>query len=336
MNTNKKLIAWMTLLTGLSVSAIAIFYSVVGLAAIFAAAVIPIVIMGVVLEVGKLVATIWLKTYWNEAPKLIKYYLITAVTILMLITSMGIFGFLSKAHSDQTLISGDVTSKIAFIDERIKVQEDNIASARKDLSQLDSQVNETLKRTATQENNSGVDRSVAIRKQQAKERTDLQKSIQDSQTQIANLRNEKAPIAAEVRKIEAEVGPIKYIAAIVYGEKPDTNILEKAVSWVIIIIVAVFDPLAIVLLLASQHSFALLTKQEPPQSEDEEAPQEDPKPEEPQVITDASIPIDNDNFALPGEDLEKIKKWKAENPDQSMKRVRAMHKAGTIKKLPWH
>jgi hypothetical protein len=251
------LMAYLTLITGLLISAVAIFYSVAGLISIFSAAPLAIIIMGTALEVSKLVATVWLKQNWNVAPRLLKGYLLFAVAVLMFITSMGIFGFLSKAHSDQTLVSGDVQSKIAVYDERIKTEKDNIEAARRALTQMDAAVDQTIARSTTE---AGASRAAQLRRQQAKERTQLQKEIANSQKRISALNDERAPIAAEVRKVEAEVGPIKYIAAFVYGDNPDANLLEKAVTWVIILIVVVFDPLAVMLLLASQYSFGLLKR----------------------------------------------------------------------------
>jgi hypothetical protein len=251
-NLSDKIIAWLALLSGLTISAVAIWYSVAGLVSIFAAAVIPIIVMGVVLEVSKLIATVWLKINWTRAPVFIRSYLIAAIAILMVITSMGIFGFLSKAHSDAGLVSGDVMAKIAVYDEKIKTERENIDAARKALTQMDAQVNERLSRST---DDRGAERAVQIRRQQQAERTRLQTDISRSQSAIAKLNEERAPIAAEVRKVEAEVGPIKYIANFIYGNNPDANILEKAVTWVIIIIVVVFDPLAVILLLASQYSF---------------------------------------------------------------------------------
>jgi hypothetical protein len=262
--------AYLTLLTGLLISAVAIFYSVAGLTSIFSAAPLAIIIMGTVLEVSKLVATVWLKQNWEIAPRLLKGYLLSAVAILMFITSMGIFGFLSKAHSDQTLVSGDVQSKIAVYDERIKTEKDNIEAARKALAQMDTAVDQTMARST---NEAGAGRAAQLRRTQAKERAQLQKEISDAQKRISTLSDERAPIAAEVRKVEAEVGPIKYIAAFVYGDNPDANLLEKAVTWVIILIVVVFDPLAVMLLLASQYSFALL-KRKPEETVDEPAEEE--------------------------------------------------------------
>ncbi len=246
-------LAIISLLTGLAISAVAIYYSVVGLTAIFAAAAIPIMVMGVALEVAKLVATVWLKQNWKIAPTLIKAYLVSAVGVLMFITSMGIFGFLSKAHMDQTLVSGDAQSKIAIYDEKIKTAKENIDANRKALKQMDEAVDQVMGRSQDEK---GADKAVALRRGQTKERTRLLSEITAEQKVIAQLSEERAPIAAEVRKVEAEVGPIKYIAAFVYGDNPDANLLERAVTWVIVIIVFVFDPLAVVLLLAAQYSFA--------------------------------------------------------------------------------
>jgi hypothetical protein len=255
---NEKFIAYLVLLSGLSISAVAVYYSVVGLTAIFSAAVIPIIVMGTALEISKLVATIWLKQNWSIAPKLIKVYLISAVLVLMLITSMGIFGFLSKAHSDQNLVSGDVLAKIAVYDEKIKTSKENIDANRKALKQMDEAVDQVMGRSSDEK---GADKAVAVRKSQTKERARLQSEIQAEQKTIASLNEERAPIAADVRKVEAEVGPLKYIAAFVYGST-DPTILEKAVTWVIITLIVVFDPLAIILLLASQISFQNFRKRE--------------------------------------------------------------------------
>jgi len=253
-----KSIAWLALISGLSISAVAVYYSVAGLISIFAAAAIPIAVMGIVLELSKLVATVWLKQNWFIAPRLIKSYLLIAVAILMLITSMGIFGYLSKAHLDQAVPTGDVAAQVALIDEKIKTERDNIDAAKKALSQMDAQVDQMLGRTDTDR---GAERAVQIRRNQAKERTSLQSEIAKSQKAIAALNQERAPIASELRKVEAEVGPIKYIAALLYGDNPDQNVLERAVRWVIILIVIIFDPLAVVLLLASQYSFQYFRKQ---------------------------------------------------------------------------
>jgi hypothetical protein len=191
--------------------------------------------------------------------------MITAVVVLMLITSMGIFGFLSKAHNDQNLVSGDVQSKIAIYDEKIKTARDNIDANRKALKQMDEAVDQVMGRSQDEK---GADKAVAIRRGQQKERARLQSEITTEQKIISQLSEERAPIAAEVRKVEAEVGPIKYIAKFIYGERgADENMLEQAVTWIIIMIVIVFDPLAVIMLLAAQMTFGWSRKQ--PNQEDE-------------------------------------------------------------------
>jgi hypothetical protein len=232
--------------------------------------------MGVALEISKLAGTVWLKQNWTRAPYFIRAYLLAAIAILMLITSMGIFGFLSKAHSDQSLVSGDVQSRIAIYDEKIRTAKDNIDANRKALRQMDEAVDQVMGRSQDEK---GADKAVAIRRAQQKERVRLQSEIAAEQKTITALSEERAPIAAEVRKVEAEVGPIKYIANFIYGDNPDANILEKAVTWVIIIIVVVFDPLAVILLLASQYSFQWFRKQE---EETPEIAATEPTPEEPE------------------------------------------------------
>ena len=309
------LVALITLITGLTISVVAAYYSISGLTAIFSAAVIPIIIMGGVLEVGKLVASVWLKQNWRIAPISIKAYLIAAVVMLMVITSMGIFGFLSKSHADQGVISGDALAKVAVFDERIAIQEENIvsrreniAAARTALQQLDEQVNQTLSRTANATDTAAVNRSVTIRSQQRSERSrlnqeisSLQKEIEEINLEIASIKEERAPLAVELRKVEAEVGPLKYIAALVYGETTPA-LLEQAVIWVIIMLVVVFDPLALVLLLAAQHSlqieFQARRKQKviytPPSNtinpiQDEPTP---PKPIEEKIVVEETPMLD--------------------------------------------
>ena len=242
-------LAILLLIAGLTISAVAIYYSVLGLAAIFAASVIPIYIMGITLEVGKLIGASWLKANWHRAPWIIKTYMFAAIGCLMAITSMGIFGYLSAAHINQGVPTGDVIAQVAILDEKIKIEEDAIANYRKDLTILNEQVSKYNELGS-------VSKGVTVRKEQKAERERIVKQIDEIQQKITTLREEKAPIAAKLRKVEAEVGPIKYIAAFFYNDKPDATMLERAVTWVIILIVIVFDPLAIVMLLAAQTTFA--------------------------------------------------------------------------------
>jgi len=245
------ILSYWTLAVALSLSLIAAWYSIAGLAAIFAAAMVPIVIMGGIMEVAKITVTIWLHEYWQYAKRAMKIQLTASVVVLMFITSMGIFGFLSKAHTDQSLVSGDVGAKIAIYDEKIKTARDNIEANRKALVQLDSAVDQTMARSNDEK---GAERAVQIRRSQQAERGRLLREIEVEQKKIQALNEEAAPIRAEVRKVEAEVGPIKYIAALIYGDNPDANLLEKAVRWMIIVLVLVFDPLAIMMVLAATES----------------------------------------------------------------------------------
>ena len=241
----------------ISLSAIAAWYSIAGLTAIFAAAVVPIIIMGGILEVSKLVVASWLYRNWEEVPNTFKVYFTAAVVILMMITSMGIFGFLSKAHLDQAVPAGDVTAQVTIYDDKIKTERDNVAAARKALTQMDAQIDQKLSRSTDEK---GADKAIQIRRSQSSERKKLQNEISESQKAIVKLQTERAPIASQARKIEAEVGPIKYIAALIYGDTLDANVLEKAVRWVIIMIVLVFDPLAVLMLVAVNWS---LKKRQP-------------------------------------------------------------------------
>jgi hypothetical protein len=241
----------LTLFVALCISAIAAYYSVLGLSTIFAGALIPIIVMGTILEIAKIVTTVWLHHFWDRAGFAIRTYLTGAVIALAFLTSMGIFGLLSKAHSDQGLVSGDVQAQLSLIDEKIRTQRENIDLARRALEQMNAQVDQRLARG---ESEAGAERAVQIRRQQAPERAKLQREIADAQKAIATLNEERAPIAAKNRKVEAEVGPIKYIAALIYGDNPDSNLLERAVRWVTIMIVIVFDPLAIILILAANNS----------------------------------------------------------------------------------
>ena len=298
---------YFTLFVALFISAVAAYYSIVGLTAIFSAAVIPIVIMGASLEVGKVTAAVWLKLNWHRANLTYKLYLVPALIFLMFLTSMGIFGFLSQAHSDQSLVSGDVQAKISVYDEKIRTAKDNIDANRKALKQMDEAVDQVMGRSADEK---GADKAVSIRRSQAKERARLLSEISAEQKTIATVNEARAPIAAEVRKVEAEVGPIKYIAAFVYGDNPETNILERAVRWVIILIVAVFDPLALVLILAAQQSIKWAREDKQDQAATSIDPEEEDKDFSGSVeIEPTYMP---DDGALTDDQVEQIKTTVAE------------------------
>jgi hypothetical protein len=245
------LFAILTLLCALSVSAIAAYYSVIGLIAIFSAAPIPIAVMGGTLEAAKLVVASWVYKNWDVAPKLLKYYFVSAIIVLMFITSLGIFGFLSKAHSDQSLATGDAISKLEIIDDKIRVAKETIDANRKVLKQLDESVDQIMARSTSEE---GARRANALRVSQKAERNRIANENEAQQKIVAKLNEDRQPFATEVRKVESEVGPLKYIAAMIYNEQVTQTMLEQAVRWVIILIVLVFDPLAVLLVIAGNFS----------------------------------------------------------------------------------
>jgi len=357
--SDKYILPWITMVSGLSISAVAVWYSVAGLVAIFAASATAIIIMGVVLEVGKLVTAVYLHRYWYNTARWLKNYLAIAVVFLMFITSMGIFGFLSKAHIEQTALSGEATAQVDAIDEKLTrgqvkvdrwqqeidrllktgnastdsalLEQDNealkelraVIKAEKDVvrAEADKRIataqerrdkeiaaakplledwggeekynKEVAKAKQTEQNESSVARSdrdkklAEIDKKHAKELATLNKrigearkgstakaanadkrvkeleaNIEAEQKAMDSVREDKLVFEKEYRKLEAEVGPIKYIAEFVYGET-DKSILEKAVTWVIILIIVVFDPLAVGLLIASQYAFQRASGNQP-------------------------------------------------------------------------
>ena len=214
---------FLTLLSALLLSGIAAYYSIIGLAAIFTGAFWPIVFMGSVLELSKLVTTSWLYRNWKTCPLLLKSYLTFAVIILMIITSMGIFGFLSKSHIDSTLDAGANSVEI-----RTLKQQEKIANER--LEYL-------LKRAGNPETaSSNVDRQ-----------------IQQTQKELSDINKRKLPLLKEENKLVAEVGPIKYVGDMIYGTD-DADAIDKAVRLVIMLIMVVFDPLAVLLLIAANMS----------------------------------------------------------------------------------
>ena len=241
----------LTLLVGLAISVVAAWYSIVGLMAIFAAAKIPIAIMGAVLEVGKLLTASWLYQYWDRTNTLLKSYFTIAVVVLMFITSMGIFGFLSKAHMDQTLTVGDNSLLIERIDRKIDREKVKITDAETVVAQLDKTVQVLIDYDRIR----GPSGAIAVRESQNEERASLSNIIDQAYSKIDSLSVEKLELDKEQLELEAEVGPIKYIAAFIYGDELDKTLLERAVRWIIITIIFVFDPLAVLLIVAANMTF---------------------------------------------------------------------------------
>ena len=237
-----------TFLSAISISIIAAGYSIVGLSTLFAGAVVPIIAMGSALEVGKLVAASWLYNNWRNklVPYTIKMYLTFAVIVLIFITSMGIFGFLSKAHLDQVKPTSSNNIKIELIDKQINQEQLIIDRSNKTLSLLD----QTLEKYIELEY---VSRGLKEREKQKEEREALTLAINNASDKISELTDKKAVLELEQDKIEAEVGPIKYIAELIYGEQAQ-DYFDKAVRWVIIVLIFVFDPLAVLLLIAANIS----------------------------------------------------------------------------------
>ena len=236
----------LVLFAALCLSTTAAYYAIFGLVFIFSAATIPIIVMGSILEGSKVITAAWLHRNWDRAPRVLRFYLVIAVSVIMLITSMGIFGFLSRAHIEQQVTQGDNTLEIAELDRRINIQTSRIDDARNIIKQLDSNVETLIEYDRIR----GDDGALAVRERQSDERSDLNAIIEDANKNIQDLREERSPLLQDQLKLEAEVGPIKYVAELVYGESGD-EVIEKAVRGVIILLVFVFDPLAIMLLIAA-------------------------------------------------------------------------------------
>lgn len=251
----------LALLSGLSLSLIAGYFSVLGIATIFAGAFVPVLVMAGALETSKIVAASWLYRNWSIAPTIMKVYLTTAVVVLVLITSMGIFGYLSKAHIDQVLIEGGNNEiQIENIDFEILEQQEKIDTAQKTVALLDEQV-QTLQEY---DKISGPSGAIETLRSQQPDREDLQRSISDARDILKELREKKSIFEAEKLQLEAEVGPIKYIAELIYEDEEID--FDKAVRLVTIILVLVFDPLAISLILAGNAGLAYNSKTKKPRN----------------------------------------------------------------------
>ena len=237
----------LTFLSAISISVIAAGYSIIGLATLFAGAAIPIIAMGTALEIGKLVAASWLYQNWrSDVPKLLKAYLFTSIIVLIFITSMGIFGFLSKAHLDQVKPQSGNALNISVLDKQINQQQVIVDRAEKTLNSLDKALDKYIDMEY-------VSRGLKEREKQKAEREVLNKTISEATAKIVELNKTKSTIELEQIKIEAEVGPLKYVAELIYGDEAK-NHFDSAVRLVILILIFVFDPLAVLLLIAANIS----------------------------------------------------------------------------------
>ena len=247
----------LTFITSLAIAAVAAWYSIIGLTTIFSAAVVPIIIMGVVLEIGKLVAAAWVYQNWKETNVLLKSYLVSAIVVLMLITSMGIYGFLSKSHIDAGINTTEISVKLERLDNRIDSEQRQIDRAEKTLKQLDDRLEKM---------NEGwfITRGIKQREKEQEERQQLNNIIKKSESEIDKLLDKKSEYQLEVKNFEVEVGPIKYIAALVYGDEAK-NYLDNTVRYVILLLIFVFDPLAVLLLISANQSYRKELEINPPE-----------------------------------------------------------------------
>ena len=215
---------WLPFSTAIALSGIAAYYSVIGLAQIFPGSFWPIILMGSILEIAKLVTVSWLYNNWNNTIRVMRYYFLSAIVLLMVITSMGIFGYLSKAHLDSNVILGANTVQLKTLETQEKIAKDRLTYL--------------LQRAG--------DPATASNK--------IDRQIQDTQVELKRISTEKLPLMAEENKLAAEIGPIKYIAELFYS-KDDPGFIDKAVRAVIMIIIVVFDPLAVLLLIAANQTY---------------------------------------------------------------------------------
>jgi len=382
----------LVLFTALTISGVAIYYSVAGLVAIFAAAAVPIIIMGTSLEVGKLITALWLHKNWNRAKWWLKTYLSIAVFVLMVITSMGIFGFLSKAHVDQNLSSDTVTQRIEIIDNKVRaensyierqkgvlerltgqstgsndrfnqdiaIEQKKIDDAYKRLEVLDADVKAYTDQGKGVFKGDNIKRGLEVRKSQQAERDrinqqitvaqeninklraqinntldkntveikTIEKNIFDAQGRIELLIIDQEPLKGQLMRLESEVGPIRYIAEFVYGQEADRNLLEEAVRWVIITIIFVFDPLAVLLLIASQYHFQWRHEEKygklPPKNNPPSEPQHTP-PQDSSEAEDDDEPFDIQKLESKPLSAAKIKEFK-EREKQELKKLEQIAK----------
>lgn len=238
------LLDYLVLAVALILSGVAAYYSVVGLAAIFSGAFFSIVLMGSALELGKLVAASWLYRNWDEAPKLIKYYLTVAVVVLMFITSMGIFGYLSKAHLETSAtMTSDISSELQTLNDTIESKTNTKVLVEKQIQNIDNTLVKYIEMGS-------VTKGLQEKRKLDGERKQLEQERKAVEKELVELKAQKNKLESEVKKIEVEVGPLKYIAELVYGSDAESH-FDSAVRLVIIILILVFDPLAVILLIAA-------------------------------------------------------------------------------------
>ncbi len=236
----------LTLLTALAISTVAAWYSIIGLMAIFAGATTAIMIMGIVLEIGKLICASWTFTNWKKCPVIMKTYFIVAVIVLMLITSLGIFGFLSRAHITQSNPTSLMEERIERIELKVNQRQIQINRYQGRLDTLDQALQRYIELGA-------ISKGLAKIGAMDNETNLLKTKIQGLENEIDGLMDEKYELKTNLSLAEVETGPIKYVASMLYDEVSASE-LETAVRWIIILLIFVFDPLAVVLVIAANIS----------------------------------------------------------------------------------
>lgn len=234
-------------LCAISLSAIAAYYSIVGLATIFASAYVAVIIMAGMLEISKLVVASWLYQKWHIVSGPIKLYLTSAVVVLMLITSLGIFGFLSKAHVEQNLNNESVRLRIEQIDSQISRSQEITRRYQSQLDQLDRSINIQL--DANRPN-----QALQARQRQQTERERIRRQLDAEQQTLTDLGQQRLNLQQQINVLESEIGPIRYVAEFFSGDSEGIN-LEKSVRWIIVVLILVFDPLAVLMLIAANMSY---------------------------------------------------------------------------------
>ena len=247
------------LLTGLALSGVAAWFSVAGLIAIFSAAPLSIMIMGGTLEVAKLVCASWVYNNWTAAPRALKAYMSMAVVVLMFITSMGIFGYLSKAHLEQRAATSDTSLQLERMEQDIAVKEKQLERLTGTEDRLNRAVDSLIDKGR-------VSQALAQRDRMKRDLRSVANEKKNLQADIDKLYKEKIPLDISNRKVEAEIGPLKYIAELIYGEQAKSH-FDQAVRAVIIILIVVFDPLAVIMLIAANFGMALHRKEQAAKTE---------------------------------------------------------------------
>jgi hypothetical protein len=236
----------LTLLVALAISAVAAYYSIVGLMAIFAGATTAIAIMGIVLEIGKLICASWTFQNWKTSPLSLRTYFILAIVVLMLITSLGIFGFLSRAHITQSSPTALISERIERIDLKVDQRKTQINRYQGRLDTLDQALQRYIELGAISK---GLSKIGAM----DNETNLLKTKIEGLENEIDDLSDEKYGLKTELNLAEVEVGPIRYVASMLYDDVSESQ-LEEAVRWIIVLLIFVFDPLAVVLVIAANIS----------------------------------------------------------------------------------